>query len=79
LKLISVVLSDLICRRAMQTFGVEHSPGVQSSAAAHKKRRCSLCSRGEDRKVARTCSTCSKPICPMHSQLKIMCTECNNA
>ena len=76
---ISVVLSFLICRQAMRTFGIQHVPAIQPSAVAHKKRRCDLCPRGEDKKVARVCSTCSKPICPAHSQLQIICDECQNA
>jgi len=64
---------------AMKTFGIKLSYADQSSQPAFKKRRCALCARDEDRKVARVCSLCSKPICPSHSRLRIVCDECHNA
>ena len=40
-----------------------------------KRKRCSLCPHTKDRKVAKCCSRCSRPVCPEHSITTITCNK----
>jgi len=55
------------------SFPVAHATDFKATS---KRLRCQLCPRGVDRKVACTCTSCSRPVCPQHSQLQVVCNDC---
>jgi len=70
-------------RAAMKNCGVEAQPRQPHSAsiskgskAKAKRRRCSLCQRGNDKKAARECTLCNRPVCGEHSQQQAVCDSC---
>ena len=63
---------------AMMRCGLGHSStSLQTGITLQKKKRCFLCPATKDRKVAKCCSTCCRPVCPEHSQTSITFNECN--
>ena len=50
---------------------------LQTGITLQKRKRCFLCPAFKDRKVAKCCSTCCRPVCTEYSQTSITCNECN--
>ena len=51
------------------------STSLHTGITLQKRKRCFLCPASTDRKVAKCCSTCYRPVCSEHSQTSITCTE----
>ena len=49
---------------------------VQVQGSVGQKRRCSFCSRKDDKRIRRVCDSCYKHVCPAHSKQQIICVEC---
>jgi hypothetical protein len=70
-------------RAAMSLCGVtcasnEKKRPVPSRSLPAKKKRCAVCPRNVDRKVATVCTICSRHVCPQHSSLNhVVCKDCN--
>ena len=56
--------------------GLSFSNTSPTENILQKRKRCSLCTHTKDRKVAKYCSRCSRPVCPEHSITTITCNEC---
>ena len=65
-------------RMAISLVGVNPAAAqdVQVQGSVGQKRRCSFCSRKDDKKVRRVCDSCYKHVCPTHSKQQIICVEC---
>lgn len=61
-------------RLAMSILDTTIASPVKTKSADGKRRRCHLCPRQRDRKVATTCSTCHFSCCPDHHE--IICSSC---
>jgi hypothetical protein len=63
-------------RSSFEICGLSTDRGESAPAAAaapSSRRRCTLCSRGKDRKVNATCSECLEPTCNDHG--KVICSR----
>lgn len=66
-------------RAAMKNCGVEVQPRQShptSKRSKAKRQRCSLCQRGNDKKTARECASCNRPVCGEHSRQQAVCESC---
>ena len=61
---------------AMMRCGLAFPTPSQQENTMQKRKRCSLHPHTKDRKVAKCCSRCCKPVCPEHSITTITCNEC---
>lgn len=69
-----------VARKCIAVILQDRQPAANQPAPiprAHKG-RCFLCDRGQDRKVATTCSTCDQHVCPVHSNkdVTVTCNDC---
>ena len=68
-------------RAALKNCGVDvqprqpHSASISNSSKA-KRRRCSLCQRRNNKKAARECTSCNRPVCGEHSRQQAVCDSC---
>ena len=53
------------------------STSLLTGITLQKRKWCFLCPASKNRKIAKCCSTCYRPVCPEHSQTSITCNECN--
>ena len=63
-------------KEAMVRCGLSFPSIPPPESMLQKRKRCSLCPSTKDRKVAKCCSRCCRPVCPEHSIINITCTEC---
>jgi len=61
-------------RLAMHSLGLSMTCQTTIASKAGGRRRCYLCPRSRDRKIATQCSTCHFPCCSNHH--KIICDVC---
>ena len=54
-------------KEAMMRCGLSFSNTSRPENILQKKKRCSLCPHTKDRKMAKCCSRCSRPVCPEQS------------
>ncbi|XP_076814690.1 uncharacterized protein LOC143460899 [Clavelina lepadiformis] len=65
-------------REAMVRCGLAfRSTSLQTANTLQKRKRCSLCPHAKDKKVAKCCSRCCRPVCPEHSVTMITCNKCS--
>ena len=72
-------------RSALSLCGVSCAPSKKSRPVPStpppqkKKKRCAVCPRNVDRKVATVCVSCNRNVCPSHSvETRVVCEDCEN-
>jgi hypothetical protein len=66
-------------RLAMQSVGLSMACPTTTASKTGGRRRCHLCPRSHDRKIATQCSTCNSPCCSSHYQINCdVCMESFN-
>ena len=63
-------------KEAMMRCGLSFSNTSPTENVLQKRKRCLLCPHTKNRKVAKCCSRCFRPVCPEHSITTITCNEC---